>query len=350
MPLKSRSLIIVTLFLGSAAAQDQETGNYDPLFIGHDTLEAEVEAPFLYLTRERPEEDEADGKFRYVDVDGTWYELDVRIRTRGNWRRNPEVCDFPPMRFNFRKSQTDDTLFDKQDKLKVVTHCQDNKHYAQSVVSEYLAYRILNELTDYSYRVRLVNLTYIYTDRSRTINSYAILIEHKDRLGKRIDGKPVVTERTPTSSIHSYDLVLTSVFHYLLGNTDFSPRATVPDDECCHNQSLFSSKDGPYRTIPYDFDQTGFVDARHAAPNPRFGLRSVKERLYRGHCRNNELLPQALQHLRDKRPRIEALIQDQPELTGPTRRDLLRYVDTFYEVINDPRKVQKELVSECLGR
>ena len=348
MQLKNSTLVTISLFL-AAAASGQDIRDYDPLFRDDGTLEAEVEGPFEFLSRERPDEEEADGKFRYTDDVGRRIEIDVSLRTRGRLRRDPDTCDFPPLRFNFRKSQTDDTLLDKQDKLKVVTHCQNNERYSQAVISEYLAYRIFNLLTDYSFRVRLVNMTYVYTDRSETRQSYAIFIEHADRLGKRIGGEPVQTERTAIDALHPADLSLASVFQYFIGNTDFSPIATSPDEDCCHNQALFTSEEGPYRTIPYDFDQSGLVDAKHAAPNPRFELNSVRQRLYRGRCANNDLLPGTLEIFRDKRDEIVALVENQPELTDATRRSLLKYIEDFYEVIDDPKRLDIKIVRKCLG-
>ena len=348
MVYRHRILTIVALFLAASAASAKDISDYDPLFLSQDTLEIDVEGPFAFLARERPDEEEAPGTVRYVNADGESVEFDVQIRARGNWRRNPEICAFPPLRINFRKSQTDDTLFDKQDKVKLVTHCNNSDGYAQAVVSEYLAYRIYNVLTDYSFRVRLVNMTYVYTDRNETTNSYAVFIEHKDRLGTRIDGEPVEIERVEVGSIYPENLNLASVFQYFIGNTDFSPIATAPGEDCCHNQALFTSEAGPYRTVPYDFDQTGLVDAEHAAPNPRFGLPSVKKRLYRGRCVNNGLLPETLRRFRDKRAEIEALIENQPELTSTTRRNMLKYVDSFYGVIDRPSRVEYRLVNACL--
>lgn len=339
---------IVALSLAAGAANAKDIREYDPLFSAHDTLKVEVEGPFAFLARERPDEEEAEGKFRFTNSDGETVEFDVQIRARGNWRRNPDICDFPPLRINFKKSQTDDTLFDKQDKIKLVTHCNPSKRYAQAVVSEYLAYRIYSALTDYSFRVRLVDITYIYTDRNKTENSYAVFIEHKNRLGKRIGGDPVETERVSVGSIYPQNLNLASVFQYFIGNTDFSPIATPPGEDCCHNQALFTSEEGSHRTIPFDFDQTGLVDAKHAAPNPRFGISTVKVRLYRGRCVNNELLPETLQHFRDKRAEIEALIENQPELTPATQRNLLKYIDSFYGVIDKPRRVNYRIVDACL--
>ena len=348
MVYRHRILTIVALFLAAGAASSKDISDYDPLFLDSATVEVDVEGPFAFLARERPDEEEAAGKLRYVNADGETTEFDVQIRARGNWRRNPEICEFPPLRINFRKSQTDDTLFDKQDKIKLVTHCNNTDSYAQAVVSEYLAYRIYNVLTEYSFRVRLVNMTYVYTDRNETMNSYAMFIEHKDRLGKRIDGEPVEIERVEVGSIYPENLNLASVFQYFIGNTDFSPVATAPGEDCCHNQALFTSAAGPYRTIPYDFDQTGLVNAEHAAPNPRFGLPSVKKRLYRGRCVNNELLPETLQRFRDKREEIEALIENQPELTPTTRRNMLKYVDLFYGVIDRPSRVKYRMTDACL--
>jgi hypothetical protein len=349
MPLRIWTVIIVALFLIPVAAFAKGIEDYDPLFSSQDTLEVEVEGPFSMIARERSDEEETEGKFRFTAADGTAVEFDVQIRARGNWRRNPDICEFPPIRINFKKSQTDDTLFDKQDKLKLVTHCQQHSgRYEQAVVGEYLAYRIFNALTDYSYRVRLLKMKYVYTDRSKEVDTYGVLIEHDDRLSKRIGGEHVEIEHVAVSAIKPVDLNMASVFQYFLGNTDFSPRATAPDEECCHNQALFTSDDDLYYTIPYDFDQSGFVNADHAAPNPRFGIRTVKARLYRGRCVNNDLLPQTFQLYRDNRQIFEALITNQAELGPAAKRRMLKYVEAFFDTIDNPKRAESRIVKACI--
>jgi hypothetical protein len=349
MPCRNWTVTVAALFLLSVPVYAEDIRDFDPLFTSDDTLDVEVEGPFRMLAYERPDEEEADGKFRYSAADGTLVELDVRIRARGKWRRNPDICEFPPLRINFRKSQTDATLFNNQDKLKLVTHCENRStEYEQSVIREYLAYRIFNLLTDSSYRVRLLKMKYVYTDRDREIETHGILLEHDDRLGNRIGGEPVQIERTTVEAVKPVDLNIASLFQYFLGNTDFSPIATAPDENCCHNQTLFTSDDGLYYTIPYDFDQSGFVNARHAAPNPRFGIRSVKTRVYRGRCQNNELLPQTFQLFGERRNDIEALIMSQSELASRTRRDMLRYIEDFYDTISDPKQVERRIVKRCI--
>ena len=73
-----------------------------------------------------------------------------------------------------------------------------------------------------------------------------------------------------------------------------------------------------------------------------------RQRLYRGRCVNNPLLPATLQRFRDKREEIEAMIENQQELTSTTRRNMLKYVESFYETIDNPRRVEKRLIEDCL--
>lgn len=344
----NRTAAIMTLLPLALAAHAQNSKDHDPLFADDEILEVRLEGPFRMLQKERPDEVEAAGTFSFSTADGTAIELDVNIRTRGNFRRNADVCDFPPLRLNFRKSQTKDTLFDKQDKLKLVTHCEsDSERYEQTVLAEYLAYRVLNILTDRSFGVRLLRITYAYTDSDIEMVSYAILIEHKDRLEKRIGGKSVKTETASSADIRPADLNLTSVFQYFLGNTDFSPVGTGPDEDCCHNQALLASEDGLAYTVPFDFDLTGFVNAPHAVANPRFRLRSVRTRLYRGRCFNLSQLPATLDLFRAHREEIESLIGNHPELLPRTRRHIERYTTAFYKTINDPKRVERNLVKKC---
>ena len=80
---------------------------------------------------------------------------------------------------------------------------------------------------------------------------------------------------------------LAALFQYMIGNTDFSMVASVEGEDCCHNGILLTGDSPGYYYVPYDFDFAGIVDAPYAEPNPRFKLRGVTSRLYRGHCSFN---------------------------------------------------------------
>ena len=206
----------------------------------------------------------------------------------------------------------------------------------------------LNLLTDRSFRVRLLRTNYVFSDKNRNIDNYAILIEDKERLEKRLDAKATKTERIKISELQPEDLNLASVFQYFIGNTDFSPIASVPDKDCCHNQVLLKRKEGLFLTVPYDFDQSGMVDAPHASPNPRFDIKSPRERLYRGRCVNNELLPATLDLFRNKRAAIETLIREQDGLDKKKSRSMLQFVNAFYTTIDDEARLERAIVEKCL--
>lgn len=333
-----------------ASADTAAAGNRpDPLFASFETLELTLEAPLGELMVKRDGETEVAGKIRYPGEDGALVELDVQVRTRGKFRARKEVCDFVPLRLNFRTSQVAGTLFAKQDKLKLVTHCDSGStRYSQTVVSEYLTYRILNLMTDFSYRARLLKIRYMYSAAGKKVDSYAFLIESDERLARRLGVDLVATPNLRIADLQPDYSSLVGVFEYLIGNTDFSPIAAAENEDCCHNHTPFSPDGEVFYSVPYDFDQCGLVDSPHAAPNPRFRLRSTRDRLYRGRCVHNAALAQTLETFRNQRSAIEALVAEQPELSKFTRRRIANYIASFYKIINDPRQVQKRLVKKCI--
>jgi hypothetical protein len=112
---------------------------------------------------------------------------------------------------------------------------------------------------------------------------------------------------------------------------------------------LFGSEAGHILPIPYDFDMSGIVDAPYAKPNERFGLRSVRERLYRGRCSNNEHIATSIEAFLDKKSAIYDLVNANEFYKSKTRDATRRFLDSFYETISDPKRVQAKLVDECLG-
>ena len=349
MPRHFLTIATLSLFLPMLAVGAEYGVGADPLFASHDILDITIEAPFKMLMKERPDEEELPGKLIVTANDGSLRELDVAIRTRGKYRRRPDVCQFAPLRLNLKKSQIDDTVFDKQDKLKLVTHCRNRStRYQQTVVTEYLAYRVLNLMTDISFRARLLRVTYKYTDADTETVSYAMLLENKDRLAKRIDTPLLVVKSASISQLNPDYLSIASLFQYLIANTDFSPIRSIEGEDCCHNHVLFGNDGGAYYSVPYDFDHAGLVNAPHAVTNPRFRLSSPRQRLYRGRCANNAQLSDTLDLFRDRRDAITALITALPGLDQRTRKYALKFVGRFYETLNDERRYERDIVKKCI--
>ena len=141
-----RFRVTVMILYTVLAMPTAEAGSPDPLFQDDAALRVEITAPFSRLINERPKDREFPGSFSFKGPDGAAIELDLQVRTRGKFR-HPN-CDFPLLFLNLKRSQVGGTLFDQQNKLKMVVHCKDSGRYQQSVLREYLAYRMLNVMTD----------------------------------------------------------------------------------------------------------------------------------------------------------------------------------------------------------
>ena len=350
MRYKTWTCTLTIMFLLAGTAYAQEPGKAGRLFRSDDVLEVTITGPLRTLMNERSAERDLPGKISYVDETGAIVEVDIGLRTRGHYRRQKRICSFAPIRLDFKKSQTADTLFRKQDKMKLVTHCRSNStRFEQVLLKEYLSYRFLNEMTPYSFRVRLLHITYVDTDRNNDERvSYGFLIEHRDRLAKRIDLPQVTVKRTNADDLLGDYTNLTSVFQYFIANTDYSPVAGEPNDFCCHNSTLFGDEGQPWYPVPYDFDMAGMTDAPYATPNPGYNIRNVRQRLYRGRCQHIEYLPESLQIFRDNREAFYALVENMPDLNGSSKRRMYKLMESFYKLIDDPKAVDKKIVRKCM--
>lgn len=335
-------IMILLLVLAMPAA---EAGPADPLFQDQSTLKVEITAPLSTLVRDRSETEYLPGVFAFKEADGTPVELDVQVRARGNFRHRD--CDFPPVTLNFRRSQVVGTLFDQQNKLKMVGHCKITRRYEQSVLREYLAYRLLNTVTDLSFRVRLLQVTWVDSDerRGRMVRN-AFLIEHKNRLAARVGIEEQEIEYADVSRIAPDHLNLTSMFQYLIGNFDFSPTGGS-NNECCHNYAMFGRSVDSLVAIPYDFDFAGIVNAPNAVPNSEFGVDRVGQRVYRGYCVNNGHIKNSISKFSQARDELYALVAGQEELEPSVRENVARYMDGFYAIIDDPGEVEREIIGKC---
>jgi len=346
--LRYASFIWAAIVIFSPTVKAQQ--NVAPLFADHSPIQVTIEAPLTTLMRERPEIEYLDGTLTFAGAMGEQTTVDLKIRTRGSYRRSKDHCDFAPVRLNVRKRQVDDTVFAGQDKLKLVTHCQNNRsYYEQLLLREYIAYRIYQVVTDKSYGVRLLQVNYVDTEGAEPMTSFAFVIENDDVVARRVGMKIVKIPNMAGEYIERQQRNLVSVFQYMIGNTDFSLVKAEPDKDCCHNADLMSETGiPPFTPLPYDFDFAGLVNAPYAEPNPRYEIRSVRTRVYSGLCRNNELLPDTIQQFLDKKDAIFAVIDELDMLTSRTRRDVTSYLDSFYERIATPKKVTARLVNRCV--
>jgi hypothetical protein len=278
----------------------------------------------------------------YQTSEGPPVSIDFRVKTRGNFRLQRKTCGFPPLRLNFEEAATEGTIFAGQEKLKLVTHCQDGRsEYEQYVLQEYLIYRAFNVLTDLSFQVRLLQVTYVDTEEDRdTLTRYAFLIEEEERMAMRNGWAFLEVPMVSPYELDQTQLSLVEVFQYFVGNTDFSMFRM-------HNAKLIGDVAGPVFPIPYDFDFSGVISARYAKPDVSLPIRNVRQRLYRGICRPQEELDAAIRAFNENRDAIYEMYRSQHALEEKVLKRSLEYYDKFYETVNDAGKMRRELVRNC---
>lgn len=313
------------------------------LFGDTSVMDVTLEGPLSSVTSDARERGERPFTIR---VDG--FSTDVDVRLRGKSRA--EHCRFPPLRLDFAAKTLHDGPFAGQNKLKLVTHCRGKSEYEQNVLEEYAAYLMLNVLTDMSYRVRLLRVSYVDTDTpgEGPLTRFGFVIESDDALARRIGGDVLKVRDVSRTMLEQQNAALVYVFQYLIGNTDWSLVRFLDGEFCCHNGKLFRVAGRNYY-VPYDFDMSGLVNARYARPQPELRLRSVRVRRYRGYCTDNATLRAALRSVLRQKAAILNVLEDLPGLTDRNRLRQSRYIEAFFDTAeNKEDKLLREFERRCL--
>ena len=333
-----RAVQLATIALGLAALPGTGWGQA-PLFASDSVLTLRIDGDFKAVFKDRGEErKEHPARLRFSSGTDTT-SVKVELRTRGIFRL--KNCTFPPLRIDLPTGKVANTVFAGQDKLKLVTHCRGDRLYERNLLKEYALYRVLNAVTDTSFRARLVHMTYIDTTRADTVVRYGILIESDDELGHRLGAAVVDQHRVHDAVTDPAYMTLVALYQYLIGNTDWSVWGQ-------HNIQVFSdTATHKLFAIPYDYDFSGTVNAPYAAPPEQLPIKTVRERLYRGYCQPDSILAGALARFRTAKDSIYAAVRAVTALEERDRRAMLSYFDGFFQTIENRNQIQREFVQRC---
>ena len=347
IPIRS-FLLAILLFSSTLDAAERK-----PLFRDHAPLKAVLSAPIsqAYAQRHSDVRLYFPGQWAYIDDQGERQRLQVSIRLRGNFRR--EYCELPPLRLNFKKSEVKGTLFGGQDKLKLVSPCQHGLESQQKLLLEYLAYRMLEVLTDRSFGARLIRLSYVDTDEKlRSWTDMAFVIEDERDIGKRLGLDRARVAENRFDELDQAATALVELFQLMISNHDYSILQGAPNEYCCHNSVMYVDEERPGKRIPipYDFDMSGLVNADYASPPSHLPIRLVRTRYYRGLCQPDDVLDDAVALFLEKKEEIFALFENTPELSRISRNRNVPYIKKFYAILEDPGLFQELILDRCRGR
>jgi hypothetical protein len=324
----------------------------DPLFESLDPIHLRLHAPLHAMARDREKQPaERPGTLTLLDAQGVEQTaLDIKVRPRGNSRRDREVCRFPPLRVNFAKKDVKGTVFAGQDKLKLVTHCRPQERHESFVYKEFLVYRMLNQVTETGFRVRPLLVDYVDSERAgEEQQRFAFFIEDKKRLARRLDVSVADVVSVDRKLLEPRQATLMDLFQFMIGNTDYSFLAGPEGEGCCHNAVPLIDDDGRYLPVPYDFDITGFVDPPYAVVDYQLPIKKVRTRLYRGICRDAATQQQAVAHFLAARASILDTLRTETALDERSRGQAIGYVEEFFAILDDPKRFDRQVGGACRG-
>lgn len=323
----------------------------DKVFEDSSEWKVTLTGPWRKIEKNKSKDARYPAQLTYPGADGQAVTVDIEVAPRGLTRRR--ICDFPPLKLHFDKEKMKGTELRGNKSLKLVTYCDTNKKYQQYYIREFLVYRIYNLITEYSFRVKPLMVDYKDTDAdAKQVTRFGFLIEDADEVADRNDMEKLTIQKVPYQDLHSVETSYFSLFQYMIGNLDFAATSGPGTEKCCHNAKIIGKgiDELPKYVIPYDFDSTGMVNAHYAAPPSKLKVRSTRQRLFRGFCVHNHTLPQAAELFKQKKPEIMALFEENTHLSKSSRQRTIKYLEGFYEVLDNPKRFQREIIGKCRGQ
>lgn len=265
---------------------------------------------------------------------------DIKLSVRGKSRRR--ICYMPPLKISFPKEALEKKgIRKKHRRLKLVSYCKNQNSYENYVLREYLAYKLYNILTDYSFRVQLVEIEYRDANgQVEPVTRHGFIIEDVDELADRFAAKEKDVFDLKRDSVNHFQHDIFALFQFMIGNTDWKLAAL-------HNIKMIQCEESQeYFVIPYDFDYSGFVNSVYAIPNVDLRQVHVKDRIYMGACKDAKILDSVRQHFFDKKEEILAATKAFDLLSKRSRKNLEAYIKSFYKILESDKKFDKNCLKK----
>ena len=297
--------------------------------------------PLKDVINNRKERIEYDSKLTYTSTDGTVFNHAIKIKVRGKTRAMKQICSFPPLQLRFNKKDTDNSIFKGQKKMKLVAHCQNDRSFEDYVKREYLAYKMYQQISPYSFSVRLCRITYVDEKKPNNKNvHYGFLIESIKDVAKRNDMTVFKGKIRNQESLNKDNLDKLIFFQYLIGNLDWSITER-------HNMKMMIGDKGALPVaVPYDFDYSGLVNTPYALPPEELNVPDVRTRLFRGFCRRDGY-QKTIAFYKIKEADLRNEMTKINSLSGKSTNSINKYFNSFFENLNSEKYVEKKIIKAC---
>lgn len=169
----------------------------------------------------------------------------------------------------------------------------------------------------------------------------AFFLEVPKSASKRFKGNISSSKLIFPNVLEDTTAIRQDFFAFMIGNTDWSNTSQ-------HNVKVLERKGLPAIPLAYDFDMAGLVEAPYAKPYDYLPISSVKERLYRGVCRDPALIQYVKnQFLQQEEEMFMILDQYGSELPKGELALMKRYMTDFYKILKDDGRFKEEILDRC---
>ena len=331
---KQMFFLLALLMVSTISAQINQKS--DQLFENQDPLKIKLSYSNKVIRLETDDTTYVKTNMSYWN-NNKWNDLEVSLRARGNFRRSK--CYFPPIKMKIKKSKAEGSLFEGNKNLKLVVPCllQDEKN--DNIVQEFIAYKLYEKISPYHFKTRMVEIEFSEVKKNKIIvhNLKGFLIEDDKRVADRFEGKSFERYIHP-KAMDDMTSIQNSMFQFMIGNTDFSVAYQ-------HNGKLLYANKKIY-PLPYDFDLCGLVDASYAIVNSRLGIKSVKDRKYRGFKRDESIVYEVRDQLLEKKSDFFQILDAQEsnfELSTEFQSSK-EFLISFFEILEDKSTFEKKVI------
>lgn len=316
------------------------------LFRKSDPLEITITTGLGALIRDRDSTDRVmhGAELSYKDSSGTAVKVAVSLRTRGHFRRQARNCDFPPLKVDMTKEAAKNTLFEGNRTLKLASSCRPTRNeYEQYILQEFALYRMYQALTPWSFRTRLVHVTYQdSTGKTKPVQSWAFFVEDDGDLSQRRNSRKFEIKGASFDDLEATKAGYIQLFQYMSGNTDWSVSGL-------HNITLLQDSIGVVHPVPFDFDWSGAVDARYAFPDKSLPIQLVRQRLWRGDCRSAEAMAPVIERFLSRRAEMDSAYMTLAPMTPPVREKMRKYFAEFWPMLENPKRLFSDFRRTCMA-
>lgn len=282
------------------------------------------------LVRNKMKEEYQAATLSFRQDDGSMAKLDVKIRARGNVRK--EVCFYPPIKIKAKKKQLSALGFNSQNELKLVFPCKNGSRYEECMLREALSYRFYEAIHPIHVQTKIVRLEGWQEDTQRH-TFYALLVEDEENLAARLDAKVVRQGVLRSSALERDSYLKMCFFQYMIANVDWSVANK-------HNLEVLAVPGFDRMIIvPYDFDYAGFIGSHYAVPAPSLPIKDVNQRYFLGYDVTEEEALSTARFFLSRKEEILSMCASFELMEEKERVSMQRYLSKFFDLLEDEKKV-----------